>query len=515
MAAVMKYPIRVQSFYEIRTKGFVYVDKTSLVHKLVTEGKYIFLSRPRRFGKSLLLSTIEALFSGKRELFDGLAISKMDWDWTVHPVLHLDLNVRDYADNTSLVTLFNRQLVEWERKYGIIPDTDIPEDRFIAVIKKVCETTGQQVVILIDEYDKPLVRTLHNPELQRIYRNQLQAFYGVFKSLDQYIRFAMLSGVTRFSKGNVFSGLNNLKDISMHTAYNAICGISESEIYGYFSTQIEEFAQQNGVDYDRMCEILKENYDGYHFNAGTEGIYNPFSLLNALEDKRLNAYWSETGTPTFLVDLLKREHYPLPDLESVYRTERDLKGSDSFNTDLVPMFFQTGYLTIKGYNELTRKYQLSYPNTEVKESFLSFLVPYISPKIPAGSMVLDLVEAVMNGETEKFMTWLGAFFADFPYEQIPDMEVHYQNVIYVIMKLMGFYVRTEYRTSQGRVDMVIQTDKYVYVIEFKLGGSPKTALKQIENNGYAKPFEGQGKTIVRLGVVFDKTTRALKKWAVG
>ncbi|MCM1310500.1 MAG: ATP-binding protein [Bacteroides sp.] len=509
----MKYPIGVQSFSEIRTKGFVYVDKTALVHKLVIGGKYFFLSRPRRFGKSLLLSTIEMLFSGRKELFEGLAVSKMGWDWTIHPVLHLDLNVRHYADDTSLATLFNRQLVEWERKYEITPDNDIAEDRFIAVIKKAYETTGQQVVILIDEYDKPLVRTLDNPELQRVYRNQLQAFYGVLKSLDQYIRFAMLTGVTRFSKVNVFSGLNNLKDISLYPEYNNICGIAESELIQYFKTPIEEFAEYKKITPDKMLALLKENYDGYHFAADTEDIYNPFSLLTALDAKNIGAYWSETGTPTFLVDLLNREHYPLPDLESVYRTEQDLKGSDSFNTDLVPMFFQTGYLTIKGYNHITRKYQLSFPNTEVKESFLSFLVPYISPKIPAGSMVLDLVEAVMNGETEKFMTWLGAFFADFPYEQIPDMEVHYQNVIYVIMKIMGFYVRTEYRTSQGRVDMVIQTDKYVYVIEFKLGGSPKTALKQIETNGYCKPFEGQGKTIIRLGVVFDKTTRALKKWA--
>ncbi|MCM1310477.1 MAG: ATP-binding protein [Bacteroides sp.] len=509
----MKYPIGVQSFSEIRTKGFAYVDKTALVHKLVTGGKYLFLSRPRRFGKSLLLSTIEMLFSGRKELFEGLAINDLGWDWTVHPVLHIDLNVADYSDDLALYDRLDATLQIWEKQYGLTPTNTRPEIRLDAIIRKAYEITGQQVVILIDEYDKPLVRTLHNPELQEVYRNQLQAFYGVLKSLDQYIRFAMLTGVTRFSKVNVFSGLNNLNDISLEYAYNAICGITDAEIDQYFKSGVEMFDEVQKMSYDAARETLRLNYDGYHFCNGGAGIYNPFSLLTSLSNTRLGAYWAETGTPTFLVDLLKKEHYPLPNLEGVSRTEQDLKGSDAFNTDLVPMFFQTGYLTIKGYNEITEEYVLGYPNREVKKSFLSFLVPFISPKIPTGSKITDLVKAVMNGETEKFMTWLEAFFADFPYEQIPDMEVHYQNVIYVIMKLMGFYVRTEYRTSQGRVDMVIQTDKYIYVIEFKLGGSPKTALKQIEENGYAKPFEGQGKTIIRLGVVFDKTTRALKKWA--
>lgn len=513
MATEMKYPIGLQSFSEIRSNGFVYVDKTALVHKLVTTGKYIFLSRPRRFGKSLLLSTIEMLFSGRRELFDGLAVSKMDWDWAAHPVLHLDLNVRDYVDDTSLQTLLIRHLVEWEEKYGIVPESDIPEDRFIAVIKSACEQTGRQVIILIDEYDKPLVRTLDDPQLQRTYRNQLQAFYGVLKSLDQYIRFAMLTGVTRFSKVNVFSGLNNLNDISLDSNFNEICGITDDEIDRYFAEGINEFAQAQKMTFEYARETLRVNYDGYHFSHGGVGIYNPFSLLNALYSSRLGTYWAETGTPTFLADLLRREHYPLADLENEARSEQDLKGSDCYNTDLVPMFFQTGYLTIKGYDESTREYLLGYPNTEVKESFIKFLTPFYSPKIVTGSKITELVRAVNAGDTEKFMTWLGAFFADFPYEQIPDMEVHYQNVIYIIMKLMGFYVRTEYRTSQGRVDMVIQTEKYVYVIEFKLGGSPKTALRQIEENGYCKPFEGQGKTIIRLGVVFDKTTRALAKWA--
>lgn len=515
MAAEMKYPIGVQSFSKLREEGYVYVDKTALIHKMICSGNCYFLSRPRRFGKSLLLSTIEMLFSGRRDLFEGLAINHTDWDWAVHPVLHLDLNVRDYNDKTSLQTLLARQLLEWERKYEIVPDSCIAEDRFIAVIKKAYEITGRQVVILIDEYDKPLVRTLHNPELQCSYRNQLQAFYGVLKSLDQYIRFAMLTGVTRFSKINIFSGLNNLKDISINAQYNNLCGISEAEIQKYFSGPIGEFADKSGKTYAEMCTLLKENYDGYHFGIDTDDIYNPFSLLNALDIKNLGAYWSETGTPTFLVDLLKREHYSLPELENVARTEQDLKGADSFNNDLVPMFFQTGYLTIKSYDSETKEYFLGYPNIEVKESFIKFIAPFYSPELNTGSQINELIRAVKNGDTEKFITWLGVFFADFPYEQIPDMEVHYQNVIYIIMKLMGFYVRTEYRTSQGRVDMVIQTDKFVYVIEFKLGGTPKTALQQIEDNGYAKPFEGQGKTIVRLGIVFDKKTRALKKWAQG
>ncbi|MCM1109662.1 MAG: ATP-binding protein [Clostridium sp.] len=508
----MKYPIGVQSFEKIRKEGYVYVDKTALIHKIVISGQYYFLSRPRRFGKSLLLSTLEALFLGRRDLFRGLAIDSLLWEWVEYPVFHLDLNVTDYTEEKSLVDRLDETLTLWEEKYRITPDKVAPELRFENIIRKAFEQTGRQVVILVDEYDKPMLRALHNPELQDRYRNKLQAFYGVLKSLDPYIKFAMLTGVTRFSKTNIFSSLNNLNDISLETPFNELCGITDDELDHYFPKSVEAFAKARKVSFDYVREMLRKCYDGYHFAVPGVGIYNPFSLLRSLYSQKFGNYWAATGTPTFLVELLRQNNFLLSDLESVERSGQTLQSADIYRRDLVPMFFQSGYLTLEKFDLERNVYTLDFPNREVKESFLEFILPYYSPKANNESVINGLVRAVNGGDTDRFMEILRRFFADFPYEQIPDMEVHYQNVVYLIMKLMGFYVRTEYHTCNGRVDMVIDTKDFVYVIEFKLGGSPRTALRQIEEKGYAIPFEGSGKQIIRLGVVFDKTTRALAKW---
>lgn len=509
----MRYPIGMQSFPEIRNGGYVYVDKTALIHRLVTENKYYFLSRPRRFGKSLLLSTLEALFLGRRDLFRGLDIDSLDWDWEPHPVFHLDLNVRNYADMTSLSTILDRHLEEWERRYGCHASSHIPEDRFIHVIRGAYELTGRPVVILVDEYDKPLFSTMHDPALLEHNRAILQAFYGVVKSLDGYIRFAMLSGVTKFSKVSVFSGLNNLIDISMETAYNAICGITSDEIRRYLGPSLDDFARANATGPDDAIRMLADNYDGYHFSKRGDDIYNPFSLLNALRVNELGNFWFETGTPTFLVRLLQRQHFILPDLEHTTRDGEILRSSDIYRNDPVPILYQTGYLTIKGYDHLTGEYLLDYPNREVKKSFLTFLISFYSPAA-ASSDLNAMIRAVNAGHADRFMTILQGFFRDFPYDQIPALEVHYQNVVYIIMKLMGYHVATEYRTSDGRIDMLIKTHAYIYIIEFKMDRPASGAMRQIERKAYADPFVADGRKIIRIGATFDSRSRSLADWTI-
>lgn len=365
----VKYPIGIQTFEKIREGNYLYVDKTQYIHEIAKTDSYYFLSRPRRFGKSLTITTLQALFEGKRELFEGLAIDSLEWDWQKHEVLHLDLNVRNYVDDTSLTTILERYLREWEEMYGIEPTSIVPEDRFISVIKKAFEISGRGVVVLIDEYDKPLLAAISDPKLQGIYRKQLQGFYGVLKSMDQYIRFGMLTGVSRFSKVSVFSALNNLMDISLSSKYNAICGITESELTEYFAEGISEMADAEGMSVAQLREKLKLNYDGYHFSKKGEDIYNPFSLLNVFSNLEFGSYWLATGTTSSLLEVLNVNTYPLQELEGCNATENMLNGADIFLSDPIPFFFQTGYLTIKDYNPEFDLYVLGFPNKEVSKGF--------------------------------------------------------------------------------------------------------------------------------------------------
>lgn len=511
----INYPIGIQTFEKIRLGGYLYVDKTALIHKLVTTGDYVFLSRPRRFGKSLLLSTLEALFLGKRHLFKGLAIDDMDWDWVEYPVFHLDLNVANYMVDNALEMRLSEALGRWECDYGLEngPE-DQPGIRFERIIRRAGESSGRKVIIMIDEYDKPLFGTISDPAKLERNREILQSFYSVLKSQDANIKFAILTGVTKMSKVSVFSGANNLMDISLDVEYNELCGLCDEEIDGSLRNGVEEYAAANDMDYDLARAELRKNYDGYHFADRGKDMYNPFSLLNALKFKRPGNYWFESDTPAFLVKLLKDQRYPLQRLEHERRSEDALKSSDIWKTDLVPIFYQTGYLTIKGFDSLFREYELDYPNEEVKKSFLEYLMPFYSPDVHNAGDLSDMVRAVLRGDSERFMGWLQTFFRDFPYDQLPDLEVHYQNVVYIIMKLMGFYVRTEYKTSDGRIDMVVKTPDYIYVIEFKLDLPAGRAIDQIESKGYADPFLYDGRKVIKIGASFDRATRALADWTV-
>ena len=379
------YPIGIQNFESLRLDGYFYIDKTALIYQLVKSGRYYFLSRPRRFGKSLLISTLEAYFQGKKELFQGLAMEKLEKDWTKYPILHIDLNTQKYDSPQSLESKLNRTLVTWEKLYGSEPAEDSLSMRFEGTIQRAYEQTGQRVVILVDEYDKPMLQAIGNKELQNSFRETLKAFYGALKSKDGCIKFAMLTGVTKFGKVSVFSDLNNLDDISMWNEYIELCGISEKEIHKNLETELHEFADVQKMTYDSFCEKLRQYYDGYHFTHNSIGMYNPFSLLNALKSREFGSYWFETGTPTFLVELLLRSHYDLHRLTEELATADSLSGIDTMETNPVPILYQSGYLTIKGYDKRFRTYTLGFPNREVEEGFVKFLLPFYSATSKADS----------------------------------------------------------------------------------------------------------------------------------
>lgn len=512
-----KYPIGIQDFEKLRKEGYYYIDKTSYVYDLVEKGNYYFLSRPRRFGKSLLISTIEAYFEGKKNLFDGLAIAGLEKEWKKYPVLHMDLNTQRYETENSLLSLLEENVVGWEEKYGRNAAEVGIERRFSGVIRRAHEMTGERTVILVDEYDKPLLQTIDDEHLQDAYRTLLKAFYGALKSEDAHIRFAMLTGVTKFGKVSVFSDLNNLQDISMDERYADICGISEAELSENFSEDIRNLAEANGQSLEEASIALKERYDGYHFNPWTSyGLYNPFSLLNTFAKNRYGNYWFETGTPTYLVELLKRYRYNLYKMANEKVTSKILDSTDASSTNPIPVIYQSGYLTIKGYIPEPQIYELGFPNKEVEQGFMDFLLPYYTPvqDTESGFAIWSFVEDVKTGNIDGFMKRLQVFLSGCPYEMARDIELHYQNVLFIVFRLAGLYTQVEYHTSQGRIDLVLQTADYVYVMEFKLDGSAEEALCQIEEKQYALPFAGDSRKVYKIGVNFSSGTRNIERWMV-
>ena len=514
--ALKRYPIGIQGFESLRNAGFYYVDKTQYIYQLATTSKVYFLSRPRRFGKSLLMSTLEAYFQGKRELFAGLAIEGLEKEWREFPVLHIDFNAKNYQDTDSLYNIIKRYLEKYESVYANEKQNESIEERFVYIIEAAHKQTGLPVVILIDEYDKPLLATIDDEELQQQYRNILKAFYGVLKTMDNHIRFALLTGVSKFSHVSIFSDLNNLQDISMLDDYADICGITEQELRDNFQDDIEEMARRNDTSPEEMAAKLQEMYDGYHFSKNSPGIYNPFSLLNAFSAKELGSYWFATGTPTYLVQLMKQHDFDIRELEGTEAAADEIMNVESMSDNPVPVLYQSGYLTIKGYDPEFGIYTLGLPNKEVKRGLLNFLLPHYSgiknesPTFAVASFVKD----ARNGRVDSFVNRLKSFLATIPNEQIVNYELHYENVIFILTSLAGLYVKTEYRTGTGRIDMVIQTDKYYYIIEFKLNGTAEEAIAQINRKDYALPFAMDNRKISKIGIQFSKETRNIDRWIV-
>ena len=511
----MKFPVGVQDFEALKRDNFAYVDKTALVYQLVNSGKYYFLSRPRRFGKSLLLTTIKAYLEGKKDLFKGLAIESLEKDWTSYPILHLDLNNEDYTQENGLDSVLNRNLVNWEKAYGHEPSEDTPAARFTGVIRRAYEKTGLGVVVLVDEYDKPLLQNLDNEALQDKNRNMLKGFYSVLKTMDGCIKFAFLTGVTKFSKVSIFSDLNNLDDISIIEDYSTVCGITEKELHSYFDEAVESMAQKNKLSKDECYAKLKKQYDGYHFCENSEGMYNPFSIIKALKNREFKNYWFETGTPTMLVQIMNACKFNLNDLEKS-RVTSDLLGSiDSMNKTPLPLLYQSGYLTIADYDESFGEYTLDFPNQEVEDGFINFLSRfYKSDEAETEFSIRNFIEDIKSGKADQFMFRMQAFFSGNDYRVAGNVELYFQNALYILIKLMGFHVQVERATSNGRTDFIIFTKDYIYIMEFKLDQGAKAAMQQIKDKKYAEPYLLDGRKITLIGVNFSKEKRTIDDWIV-
>ena len=516
------YPIGIQTFSEIRTKGFLYVDKTQYVYDACHPGKFVFLSRPRRFGKSLLTSTFDAYFSGRKELFKGLAIEKLETEWKHYPVLHFSLASAKRGTVEDLDSLIQYQLGSAEEEYGIEDRDSLNITiRFRRLVEDIYRKTGTQVVVLIDEYDAPLLTVLHDSDKLEPMRTELQSFYSPLKDLDPYLRFVFITGISKFSQLSIFSQINNLKNISMNPKYASICGITEREMMDNFQEGIAELGKANNLTKDEVLAKLKFKYDGYHFAYHSEGVYNPFSLLSAMDDSAFNNYWFSTGTPTFLVKMMKRFHTDLTKLDGSEAGADDFDAPTENMHSVLPLFYQSGYLTIKGYDPILSNYTLGYPNEEVKVGLMHALLPFYVVKDPvearaaAGKMYLALRKDDIGEALEAART----FFAGIPYQEgtlqdAPTSEGHFTAMLYVMFSFLNVYVYTQVRTAKGRMDILMKTDTTIYVMELKLDGTVEEALKQIDDKGYAIPYEADGRRIVKVGIRFSSEERTITEWKI-
>lgn len=511
-----RYPIGIQSFEKLRNDNCVYVDKTSLIYKLANTNSTYFLSRPRRFGKSLLISTLEAYFLGKKELFQGLAIDTLEKDWTIYPVLHVDFSMTKYTTLFDLQEQLNLNLLDWEKLYGKAEEEDTPAARFRGIIRRAYEQTGKTVVVLIDEYDAPLLDSNHQSELQTELRNELRKFFSPLKAQGQYIRFLLLTGISKFSQMSIFSELNNLQNISMRDDYSAICGITEQELRTQLQVDIEQMAQANNETYEEACMHLKQQYDGYHFSKKCTDIYNPFSLFNAFAQKSYENFWFSTGTPTFLIDLLQKCDFDIRKLDGTTATAEQFDAPSNRITDPLPVLYQSGYLTIKGYDPDFQIYTLTYPNKEVRKGFIESLMPaYVH--LPAREntfYVVSFIKDLRVGRLNECLERLKSFFASIPNRLNNKEEKHYQTIFYLFFRLMGQYIDVEVDTAIGRADAVVKMQDTIYVFEFKVDGTPEEALAQIDSKGYAIAYEVENRKIIKVGVNFDSATRTIGEWKI-
>ncbi|CCY82031.1 aAA-ATPase [Prevotella sp. CAG:1185] len=520
----MKYPIGIQSFDQIIEDGYVYVDKTDLVYKLTQEGKTYFLSRPRRFGKSLLVSTLKNYFLGRKELFKGLAIDRLEKEWNVYPVFHVDFNGSDFTQEGVLEKRLNGYVSDWEKKYGIYSQNDDLDlgGRFIKVLEAAHNQAGQRAVVLIDEYDKPILDVLDlNQQLENRHRNVLKAFYSVFKGADEHLQFVLLTGVTKFSQVSVFSGFNQPKDISMDARYETLCGITQEELESYFAEPIAEMAQDYRCDTDEMKLRLKKQYDGYHFSDKMTDIYNPFSLLNAMDSKRIYDYWFRSGTPTYLIRLLSHFNENMNELTGKYYGMEEFVDYKADVEKPLPMIYQSGYLTIKDYNMRRNRFLLDFPNDEVKNGFLTMVATsYLKPKERLEGWIDDVIDAMEDGKADTLGTLFTSFLSSIPYtmrrkEDEKERERYFQYTFYLIMRLISVYtVYTEKVQSQGRVDCIVETPQYVYIFEFKLDGTADEALQQIEEKGYAREYASDKRQVFKIGASFSSETGTIGDWKI-
>ena len=519
-------PIGIQDFEDLRENGYVYVDKTKYIYELVNFGKPYFLSRPRRFGKSLLVSTLEAYFRGKKDLFKGLWIydeeEKSENPWQVYPVLKFSLASGEFTSEGGLREKLHKTLENFEQEYNLPNEKEDLVSRFASALENACAKTGKKVVVLVDEYDTPLLRNIgENEEQEKANRTLYKGFFATLKDYDAYLRFVFFTGVTKFSKVSIFSDLNQLQDITLSSKFDAICGITQTELEEYFAPEIEAMAERYEMTKDECLAELKKRYDGYHFTGESENIYNPFSLISAFSNEKFGNYWFETGTPTFLVKKLDEIKFDVRNFEDKVKiSEDEIKDYRPENDNPIPLLYQSGYLTIKSWNKKQNSYKLCFPNEEVKYGFLKALAPtYLKIEKKSSHFNVDILDdAVEEGDTDGMRDWFTSLFAVLPYPTSGDTESvteqNFQNVIYLSLLILGKYVRTEVHSAKGRANCIIEADDFVYVFEFKRDGSAKDALAQIEEQGYAKSYEADKRKLFKIGVNFDTKERNITEWEV-
>ena len=517
----MKYPIGIQSFDRIIEDGYVYIDKTDMVYSLAQEGSIYFLSRPRRFGKSLLVSTLKNYFLGRKELFRGLKIDSLEKDWKVYPVFHMDFNGGNFTEKGVLEKWIGGYISSWERETGLKTDSEQPLGlRFMEILKFAHEQSGHRAVVLVDEYDKPILDVLDvDKNLEEEHRNILKGFYSVFKGADEHLQFVFLTGVTKFSQVSVFSGFNQPFDISMHGKYETLCGITQEELDTTFREPMESMAKAYRCSYEEMRNILKAQYDGYHFSKNMTDIYNPFSLLNAFATLEISDYWFKSGTPSYLIRLLSHSDENMNDITGKYYAPKEFIDYKADVEQPLPMIYQSGYLTIKEFDIRRNMFLLDYPNNEVKDGFLSLVAAkYFNTRESVDSWTRDAAFQLEDGKLDDFRTGLTSFLASIPYtmrrkENERERERYFHYTFYLIMRLISVYtVYTEKVQSHGRVDCIVETPDYVYIFEFKLDGTAEEALSQIEEKGYAREYESDSRKLYKIGAVFSSETGTIEDW---
>jgi hypothetical protein len=510
-----RLPIGIQDFVSIREDNFRYIDKTARIHGLISgAGKTFFLARPRRFGKSLLCSTLGALFEGRRELFTGLAIDGLPWGWEKHPVIRLDLNAGNYdKGEPELAALIDFSLQTAAKKYGVVIKGETISVRFAQLIADLHEKHTAQVAVIIDEYDKPLLSTIDQPEIRVKLRNALKGFYGVLKSADAHLRFVLLTGVTKFSQVSIFSDLNHIVDISFDPRYADLCGITQEELERDFADEINGIVQRNGLVKSDYMAKLKSFYNGYRFSKSLTKVYNPFGLLNHFDQNgEFSSYWYGTGTPTFLMRLIDAQNIDIFNLDNMAVSIEDFKKFDIESMKVAPVLYQSGYLTIADYDEEAQEFTLDYPNEEVRASFAHSLLDHIVPPENAGALTTRLIRSLVRGEIENAMDALKTFYKTIPYDLYEKREKFYELVIYLVFRTLGLNCNSEVRLADGRIDALVETKRNVYCFEFKLDRSADEALAQIDSKEYLLPWSGSGKKLFKVGVNFDHQARNISEW---
>ena len=511
-----RLPLGIQTFSEVVDRDCLYIDKTEYIWNMIHLSKYIFLSRPRRFGKSLLVSTLQAYFEGSKDLFKGLFIETVEKEWTEYPVLRFDMSSGKHMEKEQLERYIAMRLVEYEVKYGITNPATDNNDRLTALIQAAYQKTGKKVVVLIDEYDAPLLDVVHEEKSLPVLRNVMRNFYSPLKASDPYLQFVFLTGITKFSQLSIFSELNNLKNISMLPDYAGVCGITLDEMLTAMSDYIDDFAEAQEITREEAIAGLKQQYDGYHFTWPSPDIFNPYSLLNAFQDHDYTNYWFSSGTPTYLIEMLRKFHVVPSDMNKMQVLASNFDAPTENMESITPLLYQSGYVTIKDFNRATRLYTLDIPNNEIRVGLMESLLPnYVERRAEAGNTTIaKMYLALLNDDLDEMFRLLQSYLLTVPYCDNANSEGHYQQLLYVIFSLFGRYVEVEVHTPTGRVDIVMKTDKALYLFELKLNMSARAAIKQIDLKDYSSKFALSGLPIVKVGINFNPESRTLDDWKI-